>query len=388
MTAGEVLRSVWLSGFAGFFGAMTVVNVIMGIVMRSPASGAYALLMFVMALIEAYSIPHGAVGGLGTHSLLIVAYLASTVLFALILLRTMRYDRIVGQISIAVLASNVPFVFLEDLVPWWGAHLYALDQVLLDVLLATLVVMGVRALAHEGQIAAFYLVAVAGPVVGAIVNDLSVNHVLPNHPALVAMFEIGVLWEALFFAYAVALRNRGVQGERDRFERLAYIDGLTGVANRRTFDETLERMWNVSRRAKVPVAIAMVDIDYFKRLNDTRGHQVGDECLRRVAALCSSVLRRAGDCFARYGGEEFAAILVNVDLEHANVLAEHMRRAVERDGGITVSIGVAARVPQASDSPLSLIADADHALYRAKHEGRNCVRLARQDVEEPAGAAP
>jgi diguanylate cyclase (GGDEF)-like protein len=120
----------------------------------------------------------------------------------------------------------------------------------------------------------------------------------------------------------------------------------------------------------------MVDIDHFKRLNDTRGHQVGDECLRRVAALCSSALRRAGDCFARYGGEEFAAILVNIDLDHAITLAEHMRKVVERDGGITISVGIASRVPAPADDPLALVADADDALYRAKHDGRNCVRVA------------
>ena len=102
-------------------------------------------------------------------------------------------------------------------------------------------------------------------------------------------------------------------------------------------------MWNVARRASVPIAVAMVDIDHFKRLNDTRGHQVGDECLRRVAALCSSALRRSGDCFARYGGEEFAAILVNIDLDRAVTLAEHMRKVVECDGGITVSVGIRSR---------------------------------------------
>jgi diguanylate cyclase (GGDEF)-like protein len=179
---------------------------------------------------------------------------------------------------------------------------------------------------------------------------------------------------AAALAYAVALRNRGVQTERVRFERLAYVDGLTGVANRRTFDETLERMWNVARRAHVPLAVAMIDIDHFKELNDSRGHQVGDECLRRVAALCSSVLRRAGDCFARYGGEEFAAILLNVDLEHAMTVAENIRQNVERDGGMTVSVGVAACVPQAGERPRSLVARADEALYRAKHDGRNVVR--------------
>jgi diguanylate cyclase (GGDEF)-like protein len=256
-------------------------------------------------------------------------------------------------VAAAILLINVPLGFVQNF-----AH-----QLAFDALLAMLVILGVRALAYDAPIAAVYLAGLAGPILATIVNDA-------------AAFLASAAWEAAFFAYAVALRNRGIQTERDRFERLAYLDPLTGVANRRTFDETLVRMWNVARRAKVPIAVAMVDIDDFKRLNDTRGHQVGDECLRRVAALCSSALRRAGDCFARYGGEEFAAILVNIDLDHAVTLAEHMRKVVERDGGITISVGIASRVPMPSDDPLELVADADDALYRAKHEGRNCVRVA------------
>lgn len=368
----ELTRILALATFSGFFFAMGIVNVITGTVMRSSASAAYAALMLVMVAITLYSIPHGSYGGLALHSTLIAAYLGCGVIFAFTLLRTMRFDRAIGQVTLAVLALNVLFVFAESLPAW--KPFYIVDQVALDAMIVMLAVCGVRALAHEERlIAQSYLVGLVGPAVGLVVNDLSTNFVLPNSLWLIFSFWSGVAWEALFFAFAVALRNRGILGERDRFERLASLDGLTGVANRRAFDEALDRIWHVARRARVTVAIAMIDIDHFKRLNDTRGHQVGDECLRRVAALCSSVLRRAGDCFARYGGEEFAAILVNVDLDHARILAENMRKAVEVDGGITVSIGVAARIPEQADG-WSLVADADRALYQAKSEGRNCVR--------------
>jgi diguanylate cyclase (GGDEF)-like protein len=383
MSAADYTYQLACAGFTGFFVAMAVVNAIVGIIMRSTASAVYALLMLVVALLELYSISHGAYGGLGLHAILFAAYMACLVFFALTLLRTMHFERNLGQIAIVIMAVNLPLIVAEDLFPFWLHHFFIVDQLALDAMIVVLIVLGVRAIPHEGpQIAGTYLAALAGPAVGMVLDDLASNGVLPHSEFLIFSFVAGVTWEALFFAYAVALRNRGVQGERDRFERLAYLDGLTGVANRRTFDETLERMWNVARRAKVPVAIAMIDIDHFKRLNDTRGHQVGDECLRRVAAVCSSVLRRAGDCFARYGGEEFAAILVNVDLSHAKSLAEHMRRAVESDGGITVSIGLAARIPQGNDAPSVLIADADGALYRAKHEGRNCVRYAEFETVE------
>jgi diguanylate cyclase (GGDEF)-like protein len=372
-----------LIGFSGFFLAMGWVNVLNAWVLRSAASAAYAAVMLVMVGLEAYSIPQGVYGGSALHAFLISCYLSSVVLFAFTLLRTLRYDRIAAQVTIGILALNVVLVFVEDLSPAWrGSRFYVIDQLALDALIVALIALGARAISHEGRIAGIYLAGLLGPAVGLVVDDLATNAVIQHSLWFIFTFELGVAWEASFFAYAVALRNRGVQSERDRFERLAYVDGLTGVANRRTFDETLDRMWGVARRARVPFAVAMIDIDHFKRLNDTRGHQVGDECLRRVAALCSSILRRAGDCFARYGGEEFAAILVNVDIDHALVLAEAMRRTVERDGGITISIGVAACVPQLGDTAASLIARADYALYQAKNEGRNLVRAA------PEVAAP
>ena len=361
------------AAFAGYFLAMALVNVIAAYLTRSRASSAYAALMIVMVgncfQRDVDNVPM-------LHALMMSLYLIAVVVFALTLLRTLRYDRPIAYATIGVLSVNLPLVFLEMFeVPWWYPRFFAVDQLAFDALLAMLVLNGVRALTSEGPIAQIYLGAVIGPIIGAVINDLAEHHVIPKAEWSIFPFYFGVAWETTFFAVAVALRNRGIQTERDRFERLAYLDGLTGVANRRTFDETLLRMWNVARRARVPLAVAMIDIDYFKRLNDTRGHQVGDECLRRVAALCSSALRRAGDCFARYGGEEFAAILVNIDMDNAVSLAEHMRKVVERDGGITISVGIAARVPTAGDEPMSLIADADAALYRAKEDGRNCVRL-------------
>jgi diguanylate cyclase (GGDEF)-like protein len=366
------MREAVFAAFAGFFCAMSLVNVIAAKLTLSRASAAYAALMTVAAGNAGAGIFHYTPL---LHATFQSLYLIGVVVFALTLLRTLRYDRTVSWVAVGVLVANIPLVFVENVVgDQW--HYFAVDQVAFDALLAMLVVLGVRALTYEGPISIIYLAGVAGPIVGAILNDLAGHNVIPHLDFLIYAFFIGIAWEASFFAYAVALRNRGIQTERDRFERLAYLDGLTGVANRRTFDETLVRMWNVARRAKVPIAVAMVDIDHFKRLNDSRGHQVGDECLRRVAALCSSALRRAGDCFARYGGEEFAAILVNSDLDHAVSLAEHMRKVVERDGGITISVGIASRVPTPSDDPLALVADADDALYRAKHEGRNRVRVA------------
>ena len=355
---------------------MTLVNVITGWVLRSVASWTYAALMAVMVSILLFSVTRGAFGGSLVHAILFCAYLIATVAFAFALLRTWRFDRSMGWIVTGLLALNIPLVFTEFSVGRsWVAHFYAIDQVAFDLLLVALIVLGARALRHEGVlVAGAYLAAFVLPAAETFSTILQRTCIIATH--LRFSFDIGVAWEALFFAFAVAMRNRGVQTERDRYERLSRIDGLTGVANRRTFDEDLERMWGVARRARVPIAIVMLDIDLFKALNDAHGHQAGDDCLRQVAALCAGTLRRSGDCFARYGGEEFAAVLFNADLRAAARLATRVREVVESNGEVTISLGVAAAVPRTDSSAAQLVAAADAALYRAKELGRNRVMTA------------
>lgn len=368
------LETLGLVLFAGYFAAMALVSTIAAAVLRSWASLAYAALMTVMVAIMLHSLGLGHdVGGDAMRAVLVTLYLCTTVAFAFALLRTWRYDRKMGWIVAGILAANVPLVFCESLIgQWWRAHFYPLDQAAFDALLIALIVLGVRSYALDRAPAAgVYLAAFVVPAIGAVINDLATEHLIAEPFRF--LFEIGVAWEATFFAAAVAIRNRDVAGERDRFERLARVDGLTGVANRRTFDDELERAWTLARRARVPLAVAMIDIDRFKALNDERGHLAGDECLRRVAALCEGTLRRSGDCFARYGGEEFAAVLFNADAAAAGLLAERVRAAIQNDGHVTVSVGVAAAVPRDGGSASELLARADAALYRAKHGGRNRV---------------
>jgi diguanylate cyclase (GGDEF)-like protein len=376
------VTTLGLTLFAGFFAAMASVNVITAWVLRSVASAAYAVLMSVMVAILVFSLWDEAAGFPAVHACLFVAYLASTVVFAFALLRSWRYDRLMAWTVTGLLALNVPLIFLEFTIDGWKPQFYIVDQLSFDALLVALIVLGVRSLAHEGvRVAGAYLAAFVLPAAGAIVNDLATAGIIAK--PFTFSFEIGVAWEALFLAFAVAMRNRGVQNERDRYEQLSRIDGLTSVANRRTFDEELERMWAVARRARVPIAIAMIDIDHFKALNDARGHQAGDDCLRRVASLCAGTLRRAGDCFARYGGEEFSAIFFNADLRAAESLAMRVREVVESDGQVTISLGVAATVPHAGATAGDLVAAADAALYRAKESGRNCVMTAINTAGDP-----
>jgi diguanylate cyclase (GGDEF)-like protein len=161
------------------------------------------------------------------------------------------------------------------------------------------------------------------------------------------------------------------------------IDGLTGVANRRVFDETLGAEWARAMRNATSLGVILVDIDFFKKHNDQYGHQAGDECLRIVAQTLCGAVKRSGDLVARYGGEEFAVILPQVDAKGAAAVAERMRARVEQvrlphvgsvtGRDVTVSLGVAAAVPARGAAPHALVEAADQALYQAKAVGRNQV---------------
>ncbi|MDD5329423.1 MAG: diguanylate cyclase [Sulfuricella sp.] len=164
--------------------------------------------------------------------------------------------------------------------------------------------------------------------------------------------------------------------------RLVNFDGLTGLANRRHFDESLHIEWKRAARNNLPLSVMMLDIDYFKLYNDSYGHLKGDEVLRKVAAIIQKSAMRPADQASRYGGEEFVVILPETPASGASLLAEEIRRNVEalnipHQGSdiascVTISIGLASAVPT-GDSPLSLVNLADAALYQAKESGRNRV---------------
>ncbi len=167
-------------------------------------------------------------------------------------------------------------------------------------------------------------------------------------------------------------------------QRLSSLDGLTGIANRRHFDLILKQEWRRALRDATPLSLILIDVDFFKAYNDTYGHQMGDDCLKRVANSLKGVLKRPTDLIARYGGEEFVVLLPKTDVGGAIALAEEMRAGVEALGitharsqatdRVTISLGVATVTPNPDSSHAELIAEADHALYQAKQEGRNRVK--------------
>lgn len=168
--------------------------------------------------------------------------------------------------------------------------------------------------------------------------------------------------------------------------KLSITDPLTKVHNRRCFDDTLINEYRRAARANQHLAVVMIDIDHFKQINDTYGHEVGDQCLILVAKALNNVIHRPGDMLARYGGEEFIYILPDSNEDEAYTLAERARVEIEQleyqlEGvtiTMTVSAGVAAWVPSVSGSHKQLLNSADTALYRAKNDGRNCVRQSSQ----------
>lgn len=196
-------------------------------------------------------------------------------------------------------------------------------------------------------------------------------------------FGGGVIFTLLLSSYGLMVlrKNSQLKRARDELEQISLTDGLTGVANRRHFDQHLEEQWQLSVRELGAISLLIVDIDYFKDFNDQFGHQAGDECLVKVARALTAVFKRPTDLVARYGGEEFAVILPNTT--RADELAEACRDRIEalriespRHGVasvLTISVGVATMEPHRGSQSADLIAAADRALYRAKSSGRNRV---------------
>ncbi len=171
-----------------------------------------------------------------------------------------------------------------------------------------------------------------------------------------------------------------------RLMRLAHVDSLTEIGNRRYFDEILEKEWQRAKRENNTISLIMVDIDEFRAYNDTYGHQKGDECLQQVASALNCVIKRAGDTIVRYGGEEFVAILPNTENDGALAVAQEFQEnvaklGIEHEGtqvsdSVTVSIGLATAQPSNGDEMQGMMAAADGALYLAKNEGRNRIKVA------------
>ncbi|TAE61458.1 MAG: PleD family two-component system response regulator [Nostocales cyanobacterium] len=172
-----------------------------------------------------------------------------------------------------------------------------------------------------------------------------------------------------------------LRAANQQLQMFAMLDGLTGVANRRRFDEYLQLQWQILSQVNLPLSLLLCDVDFFKKYNDTYGHLAGDDCLKKVAQTIQTSVNHSEDLLARYGGEEFAIILPNKDNSIAVILAEEIRQKVHNlkiphqqsqvDNCVTLSIGVATIIPNLQTFPNTIIQRGDQALYTAKSQGRN-----------------
>lgn len=235
----------------------------------------------------------------------------------------------------------------------------------------------------------------------------SYNHsIKPYHPEIDALSEtvrpVFIVFWGLFIGMGIYLgyfmerssridyiKNRLLELDAQRLtllseelHLLSTTDGLTGMANRRHFENCYNSEWRRAVRSQDSLAIIMIDIDYFKNYNDAYGHQAGDGCLKQVSAALMTYAQRSGELIARYGGEEFVVLLPKMSLVGVQHIAEGMCRKISEleiehiDSDqeiVTISIGIAAMIPSLQGSPDSLLKEADRMLYQAKASGRNCV---------------
>lgn len=277
---------------------------------------------------------------------------------------------------------------------------------------------------REGYLPArYFVIAWAAFFVAITVFSLSKLAIVPSLVVNEYAVQLGAVAESVLFAFALAdrlsaqrrafqeaqrkalelqkaaneslearvnNRTRELQQAMDelatvnqRLQALTMQDGLTGIRNRRFFDEQLALEWARCLRAKVPLSLLLIDIDYFKDFNDRYGHLVGDECLKLVASIIDETVTRPSDTVARYGGEEFVVILPETNMSGAVHVAENLRSAVaigelrhqNKQLQVTVSVGIATLIPKERMLARDIIDLADRSLYLAKSAGRNCIRV-------------
>ncbi len=239
------------------------------------------------------------------------------------------------------------------------------------------------------------------PLIGVLAyGGGTANIVLATYSAIFLVLVIGIarrLNSSLRTVWQLTFEKEDLVGKltmaHDLQAALALTDGLTGIANRRRFDETLEREYARLPRSGEPLSLLLLDVDHFKAFNDTYGHVAGDECLQRIGKLLQVKLNRASDLAARYGGEEFAGILPGTEHAGALQLAELIRTEVERlqiphdrsptADHVTISLGVVTLNCSDCRSVTNMIAIADQCLYQAKSQGRNRVVASTLEQDSP-----
>jgi diguanylate cyclase (GGDEF)-like protein len=308
------------------------------------------------------------------------------VLLALAIAYSPWYERLFSPL-VQVLAPIVGVsVVALDLITVSGnaAHTQTLTSAFPALLLATIYVYFLVGL-HFYAALRSALIVLTTFLVGSVLVYPAIETAIYNTLVLLFTNVIGAT-----VCYTLEKANRTSYLEARLLKEMAARDGLTGIHNRRMLDEHLERVWQQAVRDRVPTALLLVDIDYFKAYNDYYGHQAGDECLKRVANLLARAARRPLDFTARYGGEEFALVLYDARRDYVEEFAQRIRHSLDAlaikhpvspvSRHLTVSIGAACVLPAEGRSQFGFVQLADEALYAAKARGRNCLIVMGDDV--------
>ena len=346
---------------------------------RARLSGLIAIILVLVVTGVDFAFGSAASGSLNALRLGVLCPLLAVIGVAVSLPSAQRYYTEVAAVGVTLVGIVVTYI--SDIAALEGAS-YVLAGLVMVMLYACLFL----GLLFNVAIAIATLLVISHVALG-IVLHLPLNELCYMTAILGAAAVIGSIST---YNLEHALRTNFL--ETRLLNELAERDGLTGLYNRRIFDDYIRRVWRQSHREDVGVAIVFLDIDYFKIYNDVYGHQAGDDCLKKVASSIARCAKRPFDFAARYGGEEFVLVLYGPPDDYARSLPEQIRRdvldlAIPHDGStcassVTVSVGVALARPSSNRSLAGAIQTADEALYQAKREGRNRVIFKDSDDSE------
>ncbi|MGH7715406.1 MAG: diguanylate cyclase domain-containing protein, partial [Vulcanimicrobiaceae bacterium] len=320
----NALKQQWSTAptFGGFFVAIALFNLLMFLVLRQPPLLVYALtvtsalLVLVTDDVAWRYIPLTAFWREFAHEFFGWLYFAMTAYFARVFLELPAYDTKLDRTIIALVVLSA-LDLVAGLFPARPVWVGDLTLAFLVLFLLAILVAGVRAGRRDYRGARFFVVGSAGVFIGVTTNIVCEMLALPVPELVIELYAIGVAWEALWLTIALADRmneiareNENLRLSRAELQVLAELDSLTGIPNRRAFDDQLRTGWARALRAGTSLGIIMIDVDHFKEYNDTHGHVAGDLCLFKIAQACAASMKRTGDFLARYGGEEFAGILL------------------------------------------------------------------------------
>jgi diguanylate cyclase (GGDEF)-like protein len=390
-TAHGVERGqVYSYGFLyGFLFALLVYNALLFAGLRDTRYALYSLYLAMFLAMNVSYTGHGfkwiwpdsVIWEQWSHPVLMVLYGTTGLIFALRFLSTRKYFPRVHKAVVGYLGIVWVLLLLSIL---FGSQYYALLVAFTFVFLFTWIMpaMGVMALRSGQKPARYFLLAGVSAMVGAALTALSVWGFIPFNTWTFRAVDMGMLLDATLLVLALAYQVRLGQAQKLSAEQMAMLDPLTGINNRRAFYNITRPVWNVALRRNHPLSVVLLDIDSFKKINDSFGHAYGDEVLVATANVIMEVVRDQ-DVAARWGGEEFILLLPETDVREASTLAERLRNAIAAihlkyefiEHEVTASFGVAEREEHHHDLD-AVISTADKYLYQSKEDGRNRITAA------------